>query len=142
MRASGDKGTLVSVWASWCKSCKKELPMLAGMAPALRAERVGFVFVSADGPDDREKAAAMWRELVPGQPGFIVRGALGPFKRALNPSWKGSLPSTFLFDDKATLRYFWPGPIFDYEVEPIVGMFLAGQPLVGPTRVENGPPPE
>ena len=140
MRASGDKATLVSIWASWCGSCKKELPMIASMAPALRAEGVGLMFISADNPKDRAKAAAMRSSLVPTQPGFIVRGELAPFKRLVNPDWKGSLPSTFLFDSQGGLRYFWPGPVFDYEIEPIVSMFLAGQPLVGPQMIERGPP--
>ena len=115
--------------------------MLAALAPALRDEHVGLMFVSADVEKDRAAAAAMLRTLSPPQAGFTVNGSLGAFKRALDPSWKGALPSTFLFDADALERYFWPGPVFDYEVTPIVEMFLAGQALEAPTHVDPGPPP-
>lgn len=139
IKKSGDKATLVTAWASWCGACKKELPMLAALAPALHDEHVGLMFVSADVEKDRAAAAAMLQQLSPPQPGFIVRGSLGAFKRALDPTWKGALPSTFLFDAGAIERYFWPGPVYDYEVTPIIEQLLAGQPLEGPTHVEPGP---
>ena len=40
-------------------------------------------------------------------------------QHALNPAWKGAIPSTFLFDAEGTLRYFWPGPVLEQEIEPI-----------------------
>jgi cytochrome c biogenesis protein CcmG/thiol:disulfide interchange protein DsbE len=132
---------LVNVWASWCGPCKQELPVLIGLAAALRAEGMELMLVSVDDEKGRPAAVAALRELTAPSPGYIVRGRLGPFKQALSPDWKGAVPSTFLFDSDARLRYFWPGPVLEHEVAPIVEAFLSGQPLEGPTRIEREPAP-
>jgi hypothetical protein len=46
---------------------------------------------------------------------------------------------------KATLLnvwaiWFWPGPVLEHEITPIITAHLAGAPLEGPTLVEPGPP--
>ena len=143
IRKSGRKGTLVNVWASWCGSCKRELPMLAQLASALTTEGLDLMLVSVDEPNARAAAAQLWAGLTPkpSAPAFIVEGSLAPFKRALNPAWKGAIPSTFLFDADAQLRYFWPGPVLEHEITTILSAFLAGRELEGPTYVEPDPPP-
>jgi cytochrome c biogenesis protein CcmG, thiol:disulfide interchange protein DsbE len=143
IRDSGHKGTIVNVWASWCGSCKRELPMIVELAGALQAEGMGLILVSADEPNARTAAHAFLAGLSPRPPAptFIVDGPLGPFKRALNPAWKGAIPSTFLFDAAGELRYFWPGPVLEHEISNIVSAFLAGRALEGPTYVEPDRPP-
>jgi thiol-disulfide isomerase/thioredoxin len=141
IRASGRKGTLVNVWASWCGSCKRELPLLIAMAERLQAEGIGLVLVTADEPDGRKAAVEQLAKLENRAPAFIVDGPMKSFKRALNPAWKGAIPSTFLLDADGQLLWFWPGPVLEHEVESIVSAFLAGQPLEGPTLVEPDQPP-
>ncbi len=143
IRRSGRKGTVVNVWASWCGSCKRELPMIVELAGALEAEGLGLMLVSADEPSAREAAANMLAKLAvqPPAPVFIVAGSLAPFKRALNPTWTGAIPSTFLFDADGQLRYFWPGPVLEHEISTIVSAFLAGRELDGPVYVEPDAPP-
>lgn len=141
IRKSGRKATLVNAWASWCGSCKRELPMLMELEDALRPEGVGLMLVSFDEPAAQSAAAQMLGALSQEASGFIVDGDLASFKRALNPAWKGAIPSTFLFDANGALRYFWPGPVLEHEIANIVSAFLAGQPLEGPTYVEPDAPP-
>jgi len=136
IRASKRKATLLNVWASWCGSCKRELPMLVDLAKALESENVGVVFVSVDKPDARPAAVALLETLSPKPSSFIAQGSLGPFKRAINPGWKGALPATVLYDENAELLWFWPGPVLEHEISTIVTAYLAGQPLEGPTLVE------
>jgi thiol-disulfide isomerase/thioredoxin len=143
IRKSGRKGTLVNVWASWCGSCKRELPMLAQVASSLQTQGLSLMLVSADEPKARPQAAAFLAGLSPrpSADAFVVDGPLASFKRALNPRWKGAIPSTFLYDADAQLRYFWPGPVLEHELTTIVNAFLAGRELQGPTYVEPDPPP-
>jgi len=140
IRASKRKATLLNVWASWCGSCKRELPMLADLGKALESEGVAVMFVSVDKPQQRPAAVALLETLEPRPSSFIVQGSFGPFKRAINPRWKGALPATVLYDENGELLWFWPGPVLEHEITPIVTAHLAGAPLEGPTLVEPGPP--
>jgi peroxiredoxin len=54
------KVVLIDFWASWCEPCKKELPLLAKMAPRLRARGVEIVTVNID--DRRESAEAFLKQ--------------------------------------------------------------------------------
>jgi thiol-disulfide isomerase/thioredoxin len=141
IRAAKRKATLLNVWASWCGSCKRELPMLVSLGQALESEGVAVMFVSVDEPKARPAAVALLETLQPKPSSFIVKGSLGPFMRAVNPRWKGALPATLLYDENAELLWFWPGPVLEHEITPIVSQHLAGQPLEGPTLVEPDPPP-
>jgi len=136
IRAGKRKATLLNVWASWCGSCKRELPMLVDLGKALEAEGVAVMFVSVDKPEARPAAVALLETLSPKPSSFIVRGSLGPFKRAVNPNWKGALPATVLYDQDGELLWFWPGPVLEHEITPIITAHLAGAPLEGPTLVE------
>src|SRR5690349_2151318 len=53
------KVVLLDFWASWCEPCKKELPILAKMAPGLRAKGVEIVAVNID--DKKQNAEEFLR---------------------------------------------------------------------------------
>jgi thiol-disulfide isomerase/thioredoxin len=141
LRASNRKATLLNAWASWCGSCKHELPMLVDLSRALESEGVGVMLVSVDTPEARPAAVALLETLSPKPESFIVRGSLDPFMDAVNPRWKGALPATALFDGDGKLLWFWPGPVLEHEITTILGQYLAGQPLEGPIIVEPDRPP-
>jgi cytochrome c biogenesis protein CcmG, thiol:disulfide interchange protein DsbE len=48
------KVVLLDFWASWCEPCKKELPLLAKMAPRLKSKGIEIVAVNID--EDKQKA--------------------------------------------------------------------------------------
>ena len=126
VRAGPDRGVLVNVWASWCGNCKKEMPMLLSVAESVREHGVGLMLVSADEPDKAAEAVSFMQEHGGGREAFLVKGRLGPFKRALHPTWKGSIPSTFLFDRSGILRHTWLGPVYEHELQPVLQSFIAG----------------
>lgn len=134
MRSRAKRGTVVNVWASWCDSCRGEIPMLLQLKAALAADGLDFVFVSADETRDFPKAVELMRSWSAPLPVFAVAGSMAPFKRAMHPSWKGAIPATFLFDDQQKLRHFWEGPMAEHEISPILQGFLAGEPIDGETR--------
>jgi thiol-disulfide isomerase/thioredoxin len=129
--ASGRKATLVNVWASWCGSCKKEMPMLLEVARGLAGEGVGLMLVSADEPASRARAVELLREQGAELPSRALGGGVDAFRRALDPRWQGAIPATFLLDGHAKLRYFWNGPVLETEIAPIVQGLLAGQAIDG-----------
>lgn len=140
IRSGKRRATLLNVWASWCGSCKRELPMLVDLSHALERENVGVLFVTVDEPEARPAAVALLGTLDPRPTSYIATGAFGLFKQAVNPSWKGALPATVLYDGAGERLWFWPGPVLEHEITTIVSAYLAGEPLVGPTLVEPDPP--
>lgn len=128
---SGNKATIVNTWASWCGPCRREFPMLVALRENLKPRGVDIVFVSVDEPEGYGPALDFAQSNGEKPPLWVAERPLGPFKRALSPSWKGMLPATFLFDGGGKLRYFWGGPVYDNELLPIVEGFLRGEKIDG-----------
>jgi thiol-disulfide isomerase/thioredoxin len=51
--ASGGAGTLVGIWASWCPSCREDLPALIRLGHELRDRDVRLLLVSVDRVPER-----------------------------------------------------------------------------------------
>jgi thiol-disulfide isomerase/thioredoxin len=143
IRSSGKRGALVNVWASWCGSCRDEIPMLLQVRDALPRDQLDFLFVSADEPAAYTSAVEQMRALHGPLPTLAVAGSMRAFKDALRPDWRGAIPATFLFDATAKLRYFWEGPMVENEITPILQGFLVGEKIDGATRpaLRGGPAP-
>lgn len=138
--APASRGLLINVWASWCGSCRQEVPMVLAMRDKLAARNVGLVFVSADEPQDFAKVAELARSWNVALPAYAVApGTLGNFKRALSRDWRGGIPATFLIDQGGKLRHLWEGPVLDEEIAPVVERFLAGETVDGVTRTAAEP---
>lgn len=135
------RGLVINVWASWCGSCRQEVPMLLKLRDKLARREVGLVFVSADELSDFPKVVELARSWNVGLPAQAVTpGTLGNFKRALSPDWRGGIPATFLIDAKGGLRHLWEGPILEEEIAPVVERYLAGEAVDGVTRTAAEPP--
>ena len=131
LQASGRKGTLVNAWASFCGPCKREIPMLEGIAKKLRPKGIDVVLVSVDEPADQPKAEAFLKERGIALQSYLAARPLGAFKAGMNPRWPGMLPASVLFDDKGKLRYYWGGEAFENEVTPVLEALAAGKPIEG-----------
>jgi len=131
LRASGAKATLVNAWATWCGSCKRELPQLQEMAAKLAPRGVKILLVSVDEPEQLSEAREFLSARGITVPSVAAARPLGEFKAALNPRWPGMLPATFLFDAAGKLRYYWGGPAYENELMPIVEGLLAGKAIDG-----------
>jgi len=95
---------LVHVWASWCTPCAAELPRLL---PALRKRSadVDMVLVSLDDRETAQAAARLLRKFG-GAPGENLRAATAEAAwaiRALDRSWDGSLPATYIISSEGRL---------------------------------------
>lgn len=138
--AADSRGLVVNVWASWCGSCRQEVPMLLALRDKLAARSVRMLFVSADEPQDFAKVIELAGSWNIGSPARVVTpGTLGNFKRALSPDWKGGIPATFLIDAQGKLRHLWEGPILEEEIAPVVERYLNGENVDGVTRTAAEP---
>jgi len=130
VRRTRARGVVVNCWASWCGSCKEELPLLLRLKQNL-GSAIEVILVSVDDPADRNAARVMLRGFDASVPGYAVDGPLEPFKTAMNPRWPGVIPATFLFDRTAKLRYFWAGTVYENEITPLLRRYLAGEHIDG-----------
>ena len=110
VKAPGSSAVLVNVWATWCEPCREEMPDLVRFYRDHRAQGLRLVLVSADDDDQRAEVGARAGGRGFDGPAFIKRGNDMAFIDALDPSWKGALPATFLFDGRGTPKPSWPGP--------------------------------
>ena len=109
VKAPGASAVLVNVWATWCEPCREEMPDLVRFYREHRAQGLRMVLVSADDEDQRAQVARVLAGLRFDGSAFIKRGDDMAFIDALDPSWKGSLPATFLFDGRGTRSQAWHG---------------------------------
>ncbi len=133
------RAVFINVWASWCASCKHELPMLDRLAQRYRARGIAFVTLTVDEDAALPAAARVHRELGLSLPTYRVAEPLEVLKPALNPAWPGMLPASFLYDATGKLRYFWGGEAYEHEITPILDGLLAGRPIDGAAQVGLAP---
>ncbi|HYS09999.1 MAG TPA: TlpA disulfide reductase family protein [Myxococcales bacterium] len=94
-------------WATWCEACRDEFPTLRPQLTGLPSRGVGVLLVSIDRPEDREKAEKMLADfrLLPVHAVLLDAPDPAPVARAVGePTWDGTLPATFVFDEKGKLR--------------------------------------
>jgi len=138
VKRTHSSGTVVSAWASWCGSCKEELPMLLRLKANL-GDAIDLFLVSVDDPEGRKAASDMLRGFGAPSPHFAADGPLDVFKAALNPKWTGVLPASFLFDRTGMLRYFWAGTVYENEITPLLRRYLSGEHIDGESNFALAP---
>jgi thiol-disulfide isomerase/thioredoxin len=90
---------LYDFWATWCGSCRAELPELVLLERRLRARGLEVVTISAD--DRKHHAAAeKFIQLFDVQGPVYLKQADDEdrFIDAIDPKWAGALPALFLYD--------------------------------------------
>lgn len=129
-RRSPAKGIVVNAWASWCGSCKGDIPLLLALPKTFGAD-IEVVLVSVDEPETQPAAMEMLLGFKATLPSYVADEPLDTFKPGLNPRWPGMLPATFLFDHDGKLRYFWGGPVNEGDIVPLLRKYLAGDAIDG-----------
>jgi thiol-disulfide isomerase/thioredoxin len=100
IRSDSGNIVLVNTWASWCKPCQEEMPALVRIAGKYRKQNLTLILVAIDDIDNLQKTIRpMLARLGVSFPSFILQGTPdGEFISAMNPSWSGALPTTFIYD--------------------------------------------
>ena len=120
-----DTTYLINFWATWCKPCLEELPLLQELAEEHRNDKLQVLLVSLD-----TEASAISR--IPAYleqkditlPTLVLRDETAAWQRALDEKWDGSLPTTFIY--RGPLRYIYRRnfntlPDVEAAVEPLIG---------------------
>ena len=93
LEAYRGRPVVVSLWATWCKPCVEEFPVLVKLAR--ERKDVAVVSVSIDEKEDRGALEAFVRERQPPFPVYAkAPGADEAFIDGVDPRWSGVVPAT------------------------------------------------
>jgi thiol-disulfide isomerase/thioredoxin len=109
VRSGGARATMVNVWATWCAPCRAEFPALLRVARARQSQGLRLVLVSADFPDQLPAVREFLRAHGVRDTSYIETGEPMAFIDALEPTWSGALPATFVYDADGKPVAFWEG---------------------------------
>jgi thiol-disulfide isomerase/thioredoxin len=106
LEESRGKVLVLNFWATWCRPCLREFPVLAQAARRYEKKGVKVVAISMDAPQAAQKVRAF---SAPHEGSMqILQGGHGreaEFIALTEPAWTGSLPAT-VFYDKSGARAF------------------------------------
>jgi thiol-disulfide isomerase/thioredoxin len=103
---------VVHFWATWCESCRVELPEYMKRAKQLAKHGVDFTFVSVDRVEDVEPKVLPFLRDVNGDFDGARHVLLGPkvvpdtIADSLERKWDGDIPVTFIYRDGKQLGFY------------------------------------
>ena len=108
-RQNDDTTYVINFWATWCRPCLEELPLLQDLQTENKANPLRVILVSLDTEDgaiDRIPAFLARRSI--DLPTVVLTDETGGWKRELDEKWDGSLPTTVIY--RKGLRYVYRRP--------------------------------
>jgi len=101
---------LVNFWATWCDPCREEFPDLVKLDNDYRNKGLNFVAVSLDDlPDLKTAVPKFLTEMKAEMPVVLLNVSdPDPAIKAVDATWDGQLPATFLYDKdgKVVFKHF------------------------------------
>lgn len=126
----GEKLRLINVWATWCGPCIIEYPEFLVLQRMYGARDFEFVSISADKPEEHEKALKFLEKQESGVSNYLFslddKYAL---IEAVDPDWNGALPYTLLVDPSGKKVWAHQGQVDFLELKraivehPMIGRY-------------------
>jgi thiol-disulfide isomerase/thioredoxin len=90
---------VVDFWATWCSSCREEMPSVVALARRYAKEGVQLATVSADDPAQMQEAERFLDSVHAPAARYVKRSKDDEaFIAAIDTAWTGALPTLFVYD--------------------------------------------
>ena len=98
---------LVNFWATYCDPCREEFPDLVKIDRDYRPQALEFVTISLDDVADIKTGVPKFLgEMKATMPAYLLDVSdPEPAIDLVDPRWQGSLPATFLYNEKGEMVY-------------------------------------
>ena len=129
--SSGSHPLLVNFWATWCEPCREEFPDLVRIDADYRMRGLDMVSVTLDDPAEKETTVPQFlREMRAEKlPVYLLNVAdPEPAINAIDPTWGGALPATFLYDARGQVIFKHFGRIKTAELRTAIEQTLPAKP--------------
>lgn len=113
----------VNVWATWCKPCVEEMPLLASFHKRLTqgGAKLDIVFLSADDTDDKVAEFRKAHPTTPDGPRLASADALEPWLSGLGVAG-ASLPVHVFVDPEGQVRCVRAAAIDDHDYDAVAAL--------------------
>ncbi|HEY6977405.1 MAG TPA: TlpA disulfide reductase family protein [Chitinophagaceae bacterium] len=114
-----DHPLIVTFWATWCKPCIEELPLLQQTARQNKSAKVELVMVSLDFPEAYPKDILDFvnKKNISATFFWLDETDADHFCPAIDKKWQGSIPATLFVNGKNNYRKFFEKKITPEESE-------------------------
>src|SRR6266404_6748212 len=120
---------LINFWATWCDGCREEFPDLVKIDNDYRG-KLNFVSVTLDEVTDINTAVPTFLKAMKAQMPVVLLNVKDPEPaiHAVDATWDGALPATYLYDKdgKVVFKYF--GAIKPAELRSAIDRQLGSKP--------------
>ena len=101
------KPLLVNFWATWCDPCRDEFPDLVKIDSEYRPKSLDFVTVSLDEATEiKTEVPRFLAKMKATMPAYLLTASdPEPAINAVDQQWTGSLPATFLYNEKGEVVF-------------------------------------
>ena len=128
-RAPQAKPLLVNFWATWCDPCRDEFPDLVKIDLDFRPKGLDFIAISLDDVADIKSAVPEFlRQMKATMPVYVLNVSdPEPAILAVDKSWGGALPATFLYDAQGNVVFKHYGRVKTSELREAIDKVMSGK---------------